>query len=191
MKHLLPLILAVLFIGGCAAASEYTPPQPAEEPSTSVAVEQSYDEAWSDLIQYTSQRFFAIDSYEKESGLMTLTFSSDPVRFVDCGDVKEQGSYEGSYVGWLQQRQETRISLQGRMNLTVNEQSADETRVNANVRYIVTAGAANGQSIAEWTFNTGGSDTQSVPTGAGGTASRTCQPTHEAEQVILDGIREM
>jgi hypothetical protein len=157
-----------------------------------VVVDQSYDEVWEGLISFTSQRFFAIDNYEKESGLMTLSFSSDPGRFIECGEISTDGppSHEGNYVGWYDKRRAT-LDLEGRMNLTVQEVREQETEVQVNVRYVVTATGASGVQMAQWRFNTGGSDTQQVKANNfGATQTRTCVPTHEAERVIVEGVQE-
>jgi len=160
--------------------------------NTTVTLDQSYDEAWDKLINFTSSRFFAIDNYEKDSGLMTLSFSSGPGRFIECGDISTDGppSYEGDYVQWYSERPAT-LDLDGRMNLTVQEAGENQTSVDVNVRYVVTATGANGVQAAQWSFNTGGSDTQQVrANNFGATQTRTCQPTHEAEKVIIEGIQE-
>lgn len=77
------------------------------------------------------------------------------------------------------------------MNLTVRETGENQTEVDVNVRYVVTATAANGVQMVQWSFNTGGTDTQQVPANNfGATQTRTCQPTHEAEKVIVEGTQE-
>jgi hypothetical protein len=186
-------LLAILLFSGCGVTTpDYTAPQSsASIDKTTVALDQSYDETWDQLINFTSSRFFAIDNYEKDSGLMTLSFSSEPGRFVECGEISTDGppAYEGDYVQWFSERPAT-LDLDGRMNLNVREAGENETEVDVNVRYVVTATGANGVQAAQWSFNTGGSDTQQVrANNFGATQTRTCQPTHEAEKVIIDGIR--
>lgn len=191
MRHLL-LSLTFIFLIGCGVTTpEYTAPdtQPAEK--TTVTVDKPFDEVWQGLISFTSQRFFAIDSYEKASGLMTLTFSAEPERFVDCGSISTDGppSYEGSYIGWFDERP-AQLNLTGSMNLTVQEDGESETTVEVNTRYVISVQSPAGTS-EEWAFNTGGSDTQTVPTNNfGATQKRTCRPTHEAERVIVEGVQK-
>ena len=187
----LPLLVVALLTGCGVTQPTYEAPQRADSVQTSATVDQSYDETWDHLIQYTSQRFFAIDNYEKDSGLMTLSFSSDPSRFVDCGYIETDGppSYEGPYVAWFEQRSDVNMNLDGRMNLTVQEASEAETMVSVNTRYVVQIETMTGATYGPWAFNTGGSATQSVPSNNfGATDTRTCRPTHEAEQVILEGL---
>lgn len=77
------------------------------------------------------------------------------------------------------------------MNLNVRESGPKQTIVEVNVRYVVTVSAPNGQQLVQWTFNTGGSDTQQVQANNfGATQTRTCMPTHEAEKMIVEGIQD-
>jgi len=185
-------LLFALLVSGCGVTTpDYTTPSAPDYDQTSVTVEEGFDSTWDGLIQFTSQRFFAIDSYEKDSGLMTLSFSSDPARFVDCGTISTDGppAYEGDYIQWFQETPRRSISLDGRMNLTVQETTEEETRIGVNVRYVVTAQA--GPQTINFNFNTDGSDTQQVTANSfGATESRTCRPTHEAERVIVEGVQE-
>jgi hypothetical protein len=194
MKRLMPVLFALSLLTGCGATTpEYTAPQPsAESVTTSVIMDESYNEAWDKLINFTSARFFAIDNYEKESGLMTLSFSSDPARYVDCGTVGTGSDQQGWIEWWRGTNSTASVSLDGRMNLTVQKVSRAETKVEVNTRYVVTAESnlVVNQNY-EWVFNTGGSDTvpKAPPAGMSG-GPRTCTPTHEAEKVIVEGILE-
>jgi hypothetical protein len=195
MKRLLASLLAGLLLAGCGVTTpDYTAPQSsASMDKTTVTLDESYDQAWEQLINFTSSRFFAIDNYEKDSGLMTLSFSSEPGRFINCGQISTDGppSYEGDYVQWFSERPAT-LDLDGRMNLNVREVAQDQTEIDVNVRYVVTATGTNGVQAAQWSFNTGGSDTQQVrANNFGATQTRTCQPTHEAEEVIINGIQDV
>jgi predicted small lipoprotein YifL len=193
MRAFLASLLALFLLSGCGVTTPtYEPPEPTSADETSVVIDQNYDETWDELIQFTSQRFFAIDNYEKDSGLMTLSFSSEPERFIDCGKIDTDGppSYEGAYVQWYNNRPQANLTLDGRMNLTVQEVSESKTRVSVNTRYVVEAvSASTGATAVSWSFNTGGSSTKTVPANNfGATDTRTCRPTHEAEQIIIDGI---
>lgn len=46
------------------------------------------------------------------------------------------------------------------MNLNVQEAGENQTEVDVNVRYVVIASGTRGTRLAQWSFNTGGSDTQ-------------------------------
>jgi len=184
------LLIIVLVFTGCASAPKYVGPDPSSASKTSVNIARTYDETWSRLIQYASQRFFAIDDYEKESGLMTLSFSGDPNRFINCGTVGT-GSDQKSYVDWWNSLSYASADFSGRMNIVVQEEAEENTLIEVSTRYVFTVD--NSQSVFEWVFNTGGSDTLIAPPaglgdGAGG--QRTCRPTHQAERLILEGVRK-
>lgn len=180
-------VALLLLLTGCGVTQPtYTAPEESPIESTSVTVDAEFDEAWSTLIGYASQRFFAIDSFEKDSGLLTITFSSDPDRFINCGMYKtDSPSYEGTYIGYAERY--LSAGLSGRMNLTVREVD-NGTEIAVNTRYVFDV--TNGPQQFSWTFNTGGSDTQVVPSNNfGATQERTCRPTHQAEEEILEGIQ--
>lgn len=192
-RVLTTVLLAFIFTGCGATAPEYTAPQSSTTEATSVMIDEPYDATWDKLIDFTSARFFAIDNYEKDSGLMTLSFSSNPERFVDCGTVGS-GSDQQGWVEWYKQANtSSTVSLNGRMNLTVREESESQTRVEVNTRYVVTARSnIITEENYEWSFNTGGSDTvpSAPPAGMSG-GPRKCVPTHEAERVIIEGVKEI
>jgi hypothetical protein len=184
MKQLFSLALAVLVLGGCTAS--YAPPVQTEfDPSiNSRVVNRSFDETWQTLIEYAASNFFGLDNYEKESGLLTLSFgSSNPSQFVDGGSWKSQSPrFEGNYVDYLAMHLGGR--LDGKMNIVVVPVDEENTRVTVNARYLFTATGGN-----SWVFDSGGSATVAPSNQAMGTASsRTLVPTHYAEQMILSAL---
>ena len=185
-------VLCILIFGCGVTTPEYNAPPAEDNPPASATLNQGYDDAWNSLISFTSERFFAIDNYEKESGLMTLKFSANPSRFVTCGEIDTDGppAYSGPYLDWYDQRRAT-PELDGRMNLTVREISSEEVRVEVNARYVLSISYPTGSQL-KWAFNTGGSDTITVPANNfGARQDRTCRPTHEAERVIVEGLKEL
>lgn len=162
-----------------------------------VLIEQDYDTAWKALIDHLSQSSFAIDNFEKDSGLITLTFSASPDRYVECGDWNVQGSalipaFQGSYVQWLEKH--TSVSLSGKMNVSVYKMAETVTRIRINARYVLTSTYMGGDKpiTNTWTFDSGSSASIAVnnPT-RGITPTRTCRPTHQAESDILEAVKEL
>ena len=52
-----------------------------------VITNKNFDETWISVIDFVSDSFFKIENFEKDSGLLTLSFSSkDAEKFIDCGD---------------------------------------------------------------------------------------------------------
>jgi len=146
------------------------------------------------LIQHAASTFFAIDNFEKESGLLTLSFGvGDPSAFIDCGqwtaswtDVSYQRhNFSGTYVDFLIQHQAG--SFGGKMNLLVAELGTTRSQVTVNARYILQAPPNS------WSFDSGGSVTVYVanPAKSAGSPTRKCQPTYKAERTILDAVKNL
>src|SRR6056297_1529733 len=185
MRSCTLLIVVILGLQGCATAS-YTPPATgAVDPSEyTIVVNKPFDVAWQDLVNHASSTFFAIDQFEKDSGLMTLEFgASDLARFVDCGEWQDSTGFSGAYATHLARR--FNATLSGKMNILVPPQDEEQSRVRVNARYILSAPPQT------WTFDTGNSATVDVGTEAAlgtGTGLRTCKPTYVAENSVLDAL---
>ena len=73
-------------------------------------IDRPFNETWDAFIQHTASSFFGIDHFEKDSGLMTLSFGhNNPSEYVDGGQwiYKKSNLYgkvvdfEGNYVDYL------------------------------------------------------------------------------------------
>ena len=192
------LLTAVLFISSCAMMSaKYNPPNNASvEAEYSAFVGKPFEDSWRDLVDYASSNFFAIENFEKDSGLMTLSFGTDqPSRYVDCGHWESSGGYtfSGPYIDYLVKRFDATVS--GKMNILVKKDQPESTLVRVHARYVIgvpamtTPGGTRIESET-WVFDTGSSAQKVVSNPAPGTrAERICQPTYFAERAILDAIK--
>lgn len=200
MRRIGLLILITFLLAACGGVrGDYSPPA-ARDYTNSVSVTKGYDDAWEDLIAYTSQSFFSIDNFEKDSGLLTLSFGADrPSRYIDCGAFQATGSginFNGSYVDFLQQY--NGAELDGKMNLRVRRMDALHTEVTVNARYLFSTPASvvgsgrYAQTIPanNWVFDSRSQATVSVTNAMDGTNNtRTCQPTGLAEREILQAVQ--
>lgn len=150
-------------------------------------VDKPYDETWNDLIKYSAATFFAIENFEKSSGLITLGFGvANPGEFIDGGYWK-RSQFEGNYVDFLIQTHWTEFS--GRMNIVASPVSNDKTSVTVNARYIFRACPGRKQiSCLTWAFDSGGHSTVEVPESAAASSARTLRPSYKAEQSILNSL---
>ena len=177
----------------------YIPPVESEYSKT-VKFTASKDEVWNALIDYASESFFSINTYEKDSGLMTLSFTSTPERFVDCGNWIVNG-VDNNYVKFMRLRQGTNVNLNGVLNLRVAERDSGITSLTANARYILNVNQSgysynlNYQQVPynysdTYTFDSNSTESVSITNPAAGTSPvRTCGPTGIAESSILDGVK--
>jgi hypothetical protein len=188
MKTSAPLLLAVqrvacvaglVVLGGCAVFT-YVPPAPLAAIENTRAIDASYDETWTALVNYVSGGFFGIKTFEKASGLLTLSFGgANPSKFVDCGTWKPPLGGEERYVD-----RDLDFVLDGQMNLFVEPLGPRRTQVRVTTRYVL---RDNSRNVYEFTSNT--SATINVRNPAEGTIpTRTCRSTHAAEKQILNGI---
>ena len=181
------LITGLLLLTSCASSLHYTPPMPAGNPEQySTIVNKPFGDTWSALIEYVSQAFFAVENFEKDSGLVTLSFgAADPELYVDCGTIvvnhpDKTQRFDGPYA--LYYRSRKGADLSGKMNVFAKPLGSDKTLVRVHARYL----------FGDWTFDSGSFDV--VEFGAGTEKEmekRVCQPTYAAEQAILDAIKEM
>ncbi|MCA9808927.1 MAG: hypothetical protein KC473_01185 [Candidatus Dadabacteria bacterium] len=177
------VLIGVLLIYGCnpkvipPSASNYS------KGDNQITIDKSFEEIWPALIEFSSTSFFVIRNFEKDSGLLTLDFSTDPSEFIDCGSLEVPlYNYNGPTISAFERW--GYAELDGSMNVFVKPISPNVTQISVNARYVFT-GNSGGEGEQVWTFDTGGSDTKPI-----GVVSITCQPTHKAENAILQGIEQ-
>ena len=139
MTRMLVTLISILCVG-CAAVTQptYVPPVPFTESGANVIkVDKPFDEVWEALIEYSSKSFFAIKNFEKESGLLTLSFGlSEPEKYVDCGEIHAPHmDYEGPILNAVQTT--GYVDLDGAMNLFVKPVDDSSTTVIVNTKYIL------------------------------------------------------
>lgn len=182
----LALVSVAAFLVACAQPPQgpsyrYEPPARQQDLRNQRQVAASYDDTWTGLIDHVARTSFTIDQFEKESGLLTLTYGqSDIARFVNCGNWYENGQSQ-LYAARTGQG----LELDGRMNIRVQERGPNLTDVRIDSLYILRNSSGN-----VWQFTTNERATVDLgSSGAAGTIpTRTCQSTHEAERLILTGI---
>lgn len=157
-----PIVLfaAVLATPGLATAklldggASYTPP------TTSLQIENSrdlalpYDAAWRAVVAHLAETSFVIDNIDKDSGLITVSFSvSDPRAAVDCGqwsywvknmrgrrDYNNEGAAPFAAYELLDNRTlvnvERSVSLSGKFNILVTAPTDKSSKVKVTARFV-------------------------------------------------------
>ena len=157
-------LIVVLFLGsslmlmGCAAKTDiqYSPPSQNEGKNSRV-YSHNVEQVWDAAIKAVGEQFFVLDNIERDSKIITLSFSSqDPNSFVDCGKftVTNSGGMSGkgvtSYYG-AQSRAEFLVaddtphpkpssrttSLSGKSNILVSSEGTTKTKVSVMTRYVL------------------------------------------------------
>ena len=154
--------LAVVFlVVGCSQASvSYRPPDTSPRPNHTKEVSRQKDQVWNEAVAALGQRFFVINNLDKSSGLINISYSGDPARYVDCGDFTVAISGPGEKTQTLDgaaadaQYQTVvpmppygitspimvrrQMSLEGRVNVLFEAPTPETTRVTTATRYVLT-----------------------------------------------------
>lgn len=177
------LLFSIFSLSSCGLPAYAPPSMSFMSQNATGSINKNYDKVWISLMDYSATTFFVITNFEKDSGLLSLQFSSEsPGEFVDCGYIKTL-TYSGPIVNMWPLGVGGFTQLNGSMNVFVKPVSRDVTQIRVNARYILQANYMHPQT---WIFDTGGSDTKKMSS-----LLVTCQPTYKAERTILDGVTEI
>ena len=202
MKKLTALLLTIL-ISSCATVGPtgtYVAPLSEYDGVYDYDVTDNFDNTWRALIDFSSAAFFNIETYEKDSGLLTLNFGvENPNDYIDCGTITimNQGKviFDGTYVNYAMINLNPKFT--GQMNISIRDNNGT-TNLRVNTRYIfqtaqsfydVNLGIMRETAPVFYTFDSGGSSTQAIFNAVDGTIPfRTCKPTYLAEKAIIGFI---
>ena len=204
------LLVLATFLTGCAGKIDYIRPSVLGKAENSKIVNKSRSAVWDATVPQLGKQFFVINNLDKSSGLINISYTGDPEKYIDCGRIvsyvknargertydfaaaKQQMSYEvmTSNLFFLNRQ----MNLEGRVNLIFEEIGPEQTRVSANTRYVVkrdqTVRDVEGRSrngTDSISFNSNSS--ASFPPGNSAGEATTCQPTGLLESEILMNVR--
>ena len=151
------IALVATGLAGCAGKVDYIRPTTQMTPGQNTKlIQKPRDVVWAASVPALSKQFFVINNLDKSSGLINLSYSGDPEKYIDCGRITSfvknaQGERNYDFAGAKAQQNyeimnpgvglfflDRRMSLEGRVNLIFEEVDANTTRVTANTRYVVT-----------------------------------------------------
>lgn len=210
MKKLLftSLLLSYLVVG-CAGHLEYRSPSSITPQKNSVEINKNKDDVWKIIVPALGKNFFVINNLDKESGIINISYSGDPEKYVNCGYIESyvmnargkrtynfpaasaHQTYEvmdmkqGGGLFFINRK----MNLEGRMNLIVEEIAPNKTLVTANTKYVLTkSGTVRNVQNASSSF----SDTISFNTNQGNRFPRSgshagtfCQANGNFEKEVL------
>lgn len=203
------VVVAAFLLTACAGKVDYVRPNIQATASNTKVIDKPRDAVWKAAVPELGKRFFVINNIDQSSGLINVSYSGDPEKYVDCGRIssyvknargertynfaaaKAQQSYEVMSTGLF--FIDRRMSLDGRVNLIFEEVSPTQTRVTASTKYIVkrdqTVRDVEGRSRSgsdSVSFNSGGA--AAFPAAADGRAAE-CAATGAMERDILAVIQ--
>lgn len=193
-------VAALALLAGCAGKIDYTPPTTTPT-QNSKEIARPRSEVWNELVPALSKNFFVVNTIDKSSGLINISYSGDPEKYVDCGQIHSyvknaRGERNYTFNGAAAHENYEvlnnnglfgvvrSVDLDGRMNIVLEEPSPGRTLITVNARYVLTVKATindmqgHSSNLSEpISFNTGGE-------GHGQTI--TCRPNGAFEREILD-----
>ena len=149
---------------GCALSACATPtvttynaPLTVTQVRTFTIIDKPRAQAWDALVVELGKSFFVVNNMDRSSGFMNISYSGDPQDYVECGFIEHSGKLangqpaasrfpgnqsnvryvavapSGAAIGI-----DRKMTLDGRVNVVVQEDGAERTRLNVTVRYAVT-----------------------------------------------------
>jgi len=157
-KSWFAVLIFFFIVVGCAGRLEYRPPNGNAPQQNSVEIDKSKDEVWKIIVPALGKNFFVINNLDKESGIINISYSGDPEKYVDCGYIEsyvKNARGERTYYFPASSAHQTyevmdmkqsgglffidrKMHLEGRMNLIVEEMEPTKTLVTANTKYVLT-----------------------------------------------------
>ncbi|MEJ1416994.1 MAG: hypothetical protein RPU91_07845 [Candidatus Sedimenticola sp. (ex Thyasira tokunagai)] len=205
MKNLLILIMAAIFLAGCAGKLDYRSPSNTYSVSNTITVDMSRNEVWKRIIPSLGSSFFVINNLDKDSGFINLSYSGDPEKYIDCGYIESYvknargerrynfpaatayKEYETFHDGIHLLFTKRKMDLEGRINIVVQDTGKESALVTVNTKYVVTKSITisdvqgRSQNLKDSiSFNTNGSASFPQPT--------TCYATGDLETEVLKAL---
>ena len=212
LPKLTPIIGAIV-LAGCAGKVSYVRPSVVPmQGQNSKIIDKAREAVWNSTVPELGKQFFVINNLDKSSGLINVSYSGDPEKYIDCGRItsyvknargertydfagaKAQQNYEIMNPGQGLFFIDRRMALEGRVNLVFEEVTPTQTRVTANTKYVVNRqrtvrNTANNfpQTLNDsLTLNSGG--TAAFPSDQNGNTAE-CSATGALEREVLAAVR--
>jgi hypothetical protein len=182
--------VTLLVFAGCMTSS-YVAPDTSVIPSENYSrvIDKPFDQTWSALMQFAGSAYFDIQQFEKQSGLLILSFvGSIPGEFITGGHFKTEGVwyFNGDFVDFCVKYRGG--YLEDRVNVIVSPVDSNRTRVTVRAHYTFSYGNPE-IGIQSWSFDSGTADSHAVSSlGTGPGEMITLRPTYKAEKSILDAV---
>lgn len=182
------VVKSLAIIVACASCAHYVPPKEPPGLRTEVVVDRPFDNTWQQMIAFAGANLFGIETYEKESGLMTLSLNSSRLEtYVNCG-VISRGAREEQLTKLLRQPG-IQTDFDVKINLVIQPKDSSQTSIKVNALYEVNSKINNWliKMVMMWRFGSNeSSDGTMTPFEDGKNVQ--CRSTGKIESTLLDGI---
>ena len=207
MKKFLSSLVTTILLSSCAVdkkkltenVGKYDPPNIYDTSfKNSVITSKNFDETWTSVVDFVNDSFFKIEKLDKDSGLLTLSFSSkEAEKFIDCGDFEYTlfftgEEFKGSYIDYA--KSGLLAVLEAKMNINIQKIDNKSSKISINTNYTYSTQHALGYYDPKlnqtYSFVSGGHQTIDVINPIKGSIpTRTCKSTNFAENAILNVIK--
>ena len=207
MNKIISSLVMTILLWSCTVEKEkltenvgkYVPPNIDDTNfKNSVITYKNFDETWTSIIDFVNDSFFKIENFDKDSGLLTLSFGSkEPENFIDCGDFEYTlfftgEEFKGSYIDYAQRG--LLAVLKAKMNINIQKIDNESTKISINTNYTFSTQHALGYYDPNlnqtYSFVSGGYQTIDVINPISGSIpTRTCKSTNFAENAIFNVIK--
>ena len=207
MNKIISSLVMTILLWSCTVEKEkltenvgkYVPPNIDDTNfKNSVITYKNFDETWTSIIDFVNDSFFKIENFDKDSGLLTLSFGSkEPENFIDCGDFEYTlfftgEEFKGSYIDYV--KSGLLAVLEAKMNINIEKIDNESTKISINTNYTFSTQHALGYYDPNlnqtYSFVSGGYQTIDVINPISGSIpTRTCKSTNFAENAILNVIK--
>jgi len=148
------LLAALGLLAACVGRFDYVRPVSIETPTHSLAVAKGREDVWRQVPVSPIRDRFLIQGLDRDTGVITLTYSGDPERYVDCGyitsyvkNVRGERTYRfaaatASTEYELMTGREIlsiarQMGLDARIEVAVTPVGEKETQISATARYVL------------------------------------------------------
>jgi len=203
-------VISLAVIAGCAGKIDYVRPKASTAVENTKVINKSRQAVWDAAVPQLGKEYFVINNLDKSSGLINISYSGDPEKYVDCGRIvsyvkNARGERTYDFAAAKQQIEyeimtsnlfvvNRQMNLDGRVNLIFEEVGPEQTRVSANTRYVLKLDQSvrdvNGRSVNgshSVAFNTNTAATFPRPDNMAEAVN--CRSTGLLEQDLLSNIR--
>lgn len=157
MKKSVLVSCLVLVVAGCSSGKfTYIQPEKNYKTNNLIRIDKPRSEVWKKILPPLRSSVFIINNLDKNSGVINISYSGNPEKYVDCGiidsyvnDAQGERTYNFPASSEYQEYEtigdddnlylmERKMNLEGRIKITVQEVSPDSTFVAVNSKYVVT-----------------------------------------------------
>ena len=155
---LLSVLVGLVLITGCAGKLQYMPPTESPSLQNSITINTGKNELWKTIAPALGKSFFVINNLDKDSGIINVSYSGDPEKYIDCGRINSYvknargertydfpASKANQYYEVMDLEHgagllfiDRRMNLEGRINIIVEEISSDTIKITINTKYVLT-----------------------------------------------------